>query len=194
MSVRMILCNVAKISHLPKIYGYSRFLPVGKYCIQCITLRRNFSRVVTYMVSKNTAYSNANCNLTFSPIFGSGKLPGLNASKHGRVFSLKQGSCKLQHITVTSSHNFLFLRAYSSSPSDGSGKKVDGAASSGGDGEESDDGSDSETEASGEKITAFQQSISALSPLTVPEEWPQVPVIAVKRHPVFPHFIKMIEV
>jgi hypothetical protein len=34
----------------------------------------------------------------------------------------------------------------------------------------------------------------ALSPMTVPEVWPRVPVIAVRRHPLFPRFIKMIEV
>ena len=38
------------------------------------------------------------------------------------------------------------------------------------------------------------QSMVALSPMTVPEIWPQVPVIAVRRHPLFPRFIKMIEV
>ena len=30
--------------------------------------------------------------------------------------------------------------------------------------------------------------------MTVPEIWPQVPVIAIARHPVFPRFIKIIEV
>ena len=33
-----------------------------------------------------------------------------------------------------------------------------------------------------------------LSPVTVPDHWPQAPVIAVKRHPVFPRFIKLLEV
>jgi len=37
-------------------------------------------------------------------------------------------------------------------------------------------------------------SMVALSPMTVPEVWPRVPVIAVRRHPLFPRFIKMIEV
>lgn len=30
--------------------------------------------------------------------------------------------------------------------------------------------------------------------VVVPEEWPQVPLIAVSRHPVFPRFIKLLEV
>lgn len=35
---------------------------------------------------------------------------------------------------------------------------------------------------------------SALTSFTVPDLWPQVPVIAVRRQPVFPKFIKIIEV
>jgi Lon-like ATP-dependent protease len=34
----------------------------------------------------------------------------------------------------------------------------------------------------------------ALAPMTVPEVWPQVPVIAINRNPVFPRFIKIIEI
>lgn len=34
----------------------------------------------------------------------------------------------------------------------------------------------------------------ALAALTVPDNWPTVPVIAINRHPVFPRFIKIIEV
>ena len=59
-----------------------------------------------------------------------------------------------------------------------------------------DDGSDSEPEIiqdTGPDFTT-QTPIAALSTMTVPDEWPNVPVIAVKRHPVFPRFIKMIEV
>lgn len=35
---------------------------------------------------------------------------------------------------------------------------------------------------------------SALSTLQVPEHWPQLPVIAINRNPVFPKFIKIIEI
>ncbi|GIY51638.1 lon protease homolog, mitochondrial [Caerostris darwini] len=38
------------------------------------------------------------------------------------------------------------------------------------------------------------QDIGALAPMTVPEIWPRVPVLAVSRNPVFPKFIKIIEV
>ena len=32
------------------------------------------------------------------------------------------------------------------------------------------------------------------STVTVPDEWPMVPIVAVNRHPVFPKFIKIVEV
>ncbi|OQR66251.1 lon protease -like protein [Tropilaelaps mercedesae] len=35
---------------------------------------------------------------------------------------------------------------------------------------------------------------AALSPVTVPDYWPKLPVLAVNRNPVFPRFIKMIEI
>ncbi|GIX69368.1 lon protease homolog, mitochondrial [Caerostris extrusa] len=38
------------------------------------------------------------------------------------------------------------------------------------------------------------QDIGALAPMTVPEIWPRIPVLAVSRNPVFPKFIKIIEV
>lgn len=38
------------------------------------------------------------------------------------------------------------------------------------------------------------QGVGAVAALTVPESWPQVPVIAVSRNPVFPRFIKMVEI
>lgn len=34
----------------------------------------------------------------------------------------------------------------------------------------------------------------ALTPFTVPEYFPIVPVIAISRHPIFPTFVKIIEV
>ena len=68
------------------------------------------------------------------------------------------------------------------------------AAASGAGGE--DDGSGSEDDAHpgapGQQEPAFQPT--ALAPMTVPEVFPNVPIIAVRRNPVFPRFIKMIEV
>ena len=68
------------------------------------------------------------------------------------------------------------------------------AAASGAGGE--DDGSGSEDDAHpgapGQQEPPFQTT--ALAPMTVPEVFPNVPIIAVRRNPVFPRFIKMIEV
>lgn len=36
--------------------------------------------------------------------------------------------------------------------------------------------------------------VGALTPMAVPEIFPKVPVIAISRNPVFPRFVKMIEV
>lgn len=38
------------------------------------------------------------------------------------------------------------------------------------------------------------QGVGAVAALTVPDSWPNVPVIAVSRNPVFPRFIKMVEI
>ena len=35
---------------------------------------------------------------------------------------------------------------------------------------------------------------SAPSPVTVPEVWPEVPIVAINRHPLFPGFIKKVDV
>ena len=74
----------------------------------------------------------------------------------------------------------------------------DGAAASSGDGEDGDGGDDATAAAAPESVPGekFGQPVSpiSLSPITVPEFWPQVPVIAISRNPVFPRFIKMIEV
>ncbi|KAM9796060.1 lon protease homolog, mitochondrial [Syngnathus typhle] len=65
----------------------------------------------------------------------------------------------------------------------------DGAESGGGDsgGEESGGGEDGGAAYAGAQITA-------LTPMMVPEVFPNVPLIAVSRNPVFPRFIKIIEV
>ena len=85
------------------------------------------------------------------------------------------------------------LSSGGSDPPGGADDAAGGAPASAGDGE--DDGSSSD---SGEPPMYSQTeqfpSSTALAPMTVPEIFPQVPVIAVKRNPVFPRFIKMIEV
>ena len=82
------------------------------------------------------------------------------------------------------------VRAFSS----GAGDEFSSASSEGG---EEDDGSGGEDGSPVPDVTVggdLPPSMVALSPMTVPEVWPRVPVIAVRRHPLFPRFIKMIEV
>ena len=62
-----------------------------------------------------------------------------------------------------------------------------------------DDGNDDEDaplveDAETEQATAGPSFTVALSPMTVPDNFPMVPIIAVNRNPVFPKFIKMLEV
>lgn len=77
----------------------------------------------------------------------------------------------------SSSSRFSFQRPFSGDPS-----------SSVGGGDDGDDGSDGgpfPTPDGGPPVPATQ---------TVPDHWPVVPVIAVNKHPVFPKFIKIVEV
>lgn len=72
------------------------------------------------------------------------------------------------------------------------GNRASGAGFSGEDGGENaasggDESGDGESPYSGTQMTA-------LTPMMVPEVFPNVPLIAVSRNPVFPRFIKIIEV
>ena len=60
-----------------------------------------------------------------------------------------------------------------------------------------DSGNGDETSTDTEQPPPISQPTSilnALTPLVVPETFPRVPVIAINRNPVFPRFVKMIEV
>jgi len=86
----------------------------------------------------------------------------------------------------------------SSPPGDSNDPASAGADDPAGDGKN--DGSDGEEDGDEMEHTGsvpempISPGIMPLSPMTVPEVWPRVPVIAIKRNPVFPRFIKMIEV
>ncbi|KAG8181734.1 hypothetical protein JTE90_028273 [Oedothorax gibbosus] len=58
----------------------------------------------------------------------------------------------------------------------------------------SDDGGDSDAPEPTLQNYPTSQQMGALTTMTVPETWPTVPLIAVSRNPVFPKFIKIIEV
>ncbi|XP_075997730.1 lon protease homolog, mitochondrial [Genypterus blacodes] len=82
--------------------------------------------------------------------------------------------------------NFILDRAFSNRSSGAAGfSGEDGGESAGSGGEES--GGDGRGSYNGAQMTA-------LTPMMVPEVFPNVPLIAVNRNPVFPRFIKIIEV
>ena len=69
-------------------------------------------------------------------------------------------------------------------------------SSSDGGGEEKDEGEGEETEESGgeeEAVKNLHQQF-ALTPVSVPDIFPEVPVLPVSRNPIFPKFVKMLEV
>ena len=69
-------------------------------------------------------------------------------------------------------------------------KNDNSSSSSGNDGGDSDGPSDSDQPV----VPVYSKPMGALTPMTVPEVWPILPVIAVSRNPVFPKFIKIVEV
>ncbi|KAI7791134.1 lon protease homolog, mitochondrial [Triplophysa rosa] len=68
-----------------------------------------------------------------------------------------------------------------------------GSGFSGEDGAESSNGSAGD-ESGGDEGSYTSPQMTALTPMMVPEVFPNVPLIAVNRNPVFPRFIKIIEV
>ncbi|RXN28252.1 lon protease mitochondrial [Labeo rohita] len=69
-----------------------------------------------------------------------------------------------------------------------------GSGFSGEDGAESSAGSAGDDESGGDEGPYTPPQMTALTPMLVPEVFPNVPLIAVNRNPVFPRFIKIIEV
>uniref|UniRef100_A0AAQ6A403 Lon protease homolog, mitochondrial n=1 Tax=Amphiprion ocellaris TaxID=80972 RepID=A0AAQ6A403_AMPOC len=88
-------------------------------------------------------------------------------------------------LTPTSGPHSVRARMYGNRASGAGFSGEDGAESSGSGGEES--GGDGGVPYNGAQMTA-------LTPMMVPEVFPNVPLIAVSRNPVFPRFIKIIEV
>lgn len=73
------------------------------------------------------------------------------------------------------------------------GNRASGAGFSGEDGGDS-AGSGGEESGGDEGVPYNASQMTALTPMMVPEVFPNVPLIAVSRNPVFPRFIKIIEV
>ena len=90
-------------------------------------------------------------------------------------------------------------RSYSSQSGSGGGgdNAASGAAASSGGGDEEDDGNSSDGDAKAGTYTQPEQTFpptTALTAMTVPEIFPNVPIIALHKYPLFPKFIKFIEV
>lgn len=103
-------------------------------------------------------------------------------------FYIKNQKMKKGGYGIGAPNNFLFAQ-YSSTSDQSSGQN----------GDDDDDPSIREEITSNGKdqpVTIFSESSSsgALSTTTVPDRFPHVPLLAVNRNPVFPRFIKMIEV
>ena len=106
-------------------------------------------------------------------------LSAINSPKNG-----------LQHSTFYQARNF------SSGPCSG-GNDASGAPASSGGGDEEDDGSSPGDGVGPGGYSAQTQTFpptTALTAMTIPEVFPNVPIIAVNRNPVFPKLIKFIEV
>lgn len=88
----------------------------------------------------------------------------------------------------------------SSSDSGGDSGSDSGGESSGdnnnnnNDNSSNDDDGEIVEDSEGQNTTAGPSFTVALSPMTVPDNLPVLPIIAVRRNPVFPKFIKMLEV
>lgn len=74
------------------------------------------------------------------------------------------------------------------------GNRASGAGFSGEDGPESAGSGGEESGGGDDEIPYSGAQMTALTPMMVPEVFPNVPLIAVSRNPVFPRFIKIIEV
>ena len=66
-----------------------------------------------------------------------------------------------------------------------------------GEGEEEEDkkpaGKEQESEDGLELLTPVVKQY-ALAPMSIPDRFPEVPVLPISRHPIFPRFVKMLEV
>lgn len=100
-----------------------------------------------------------------------------------RVGAVIPGQTEL--LTPTSRPHMIVDRMYGNRASGAGFSGEDGGERSGSGGEES--GGDGGEPYNGPQMTA-------LTPMMVPEVFPNVPLIAVSRNPVFPRFIKIIEV
>ncbi|XP_029489167.2 lon protease homolog, mitochondrial [Oncorhynchus nerka] len=124
---------------------------------------------------------NARSGNVVTSMTGAGRLAKLN--RWTRVTGFYSGEIAILGSGASTSYNQIRLFGNRGSGAGFSGE--DGSESSGSGGDES--GGDGGTPYNSPQMTA-------LTPMLVPEVFPNVPLIAVSRNPVFPRFIKIIEV
>ncbi|XP_071010965.1 lon protease homolog, mitochondrial [Oncorhynchus clarkii lewisi] len=124
---------------------------------------------------------NARSGNVVTSMTGAGRLAKLN--RWTRVTGFYSGERAILGCGASTSYNQIRLFGNRGSGAGFSGE--DGSESSGSGGDES--GGDGGTPYNSPQMTA-------LTPMLVPEVFPNVPLIAVSRNPVFPRFIKIIEV
>lgn len=104
-------------------------------------------------------------------------------SRH--LFQVPEDADQKRHsCTITTSRNFCSKKSGDDTVGSGDGNG-NGAASGNG---SSNDDSDNEPP------QPLIQTMTLPATMTVPEVWPYVPVVAINRNPVFPKFIKIVEV
>uniref|UniRef100_A0A674B0S7 Lon protease homolog, mitochondrial n=1 Tax=Salmo trutta TaxID=8032 RepID=A0A674B0S7_SALTR len=144
----------------------------------------------TVMVAKRSYSTNGTLRKTLcnarsgnvvTSMTGAGRLAKLN--RWTRVTGFFSGERAILGCGASTSYNQIRLFGNRGSGAGFSGE--DGSESSGSGGDES--GGDGGTPYNSPQMTA-------LTPMLVPEVFPNVPLIAVSRNPVFPRFIKIIEV
>lgn len=81
-----------------------------------------------------------------------------------------------------------------SSPPDGNSSSSSSSFSSSNDGKSSNNNNDGENDSADSTVPVVIQPGNPLMPVEVPENYPIVPLIPVTRHPLFPKFIKMLEI
>ena len=187
---RILAGKLLKIDFTFKPRSNSR--QYGPFCLNCRhnsvnCCQKRFSNIRPSAASTQTW---ANFNVTKRVISSPRKSHFHHKYSHS-VISFHAETLSLPHKykNITPQNT---ARLFSSQSGQGNADDPSGASSGGvGEGGDGEDPSDMEPE-----IPAFNQppNLTAIAPMTVPEYWPKVPVIAVKRNPVFPRFIKMIEV
>ena len=76
----------------------------------------------------------------------------------------------------------------------GRGSRYSTTSSTSGDGGDGESGEEGGEEGEEEEVVGGVHQQYALAPISVPDTFPEVPVLPISRNPIFPKFVKMLEV